>query len=185
MIRPALVAALALSSAACASSTSTAATEPTSAATTSATTAATTAAAPSDDRLARADACANAAIAVDPKAPALEQMRTVVVGCMPVYSEKGCRSALEAAISDATPPDQRIVVMSKGCGEAYCPKFTDGDRPAFCSLPDTAPPTERAQKFGALRDRILLLELGEEGRARVDAAFEKAKTAQARAKEGG
>lgn len=134
------------------------------------------------DQLERADACAKAAVAVNPNAPALDQMRTVVTGCLPVYSEKGCRDALEAAIADGTPPEQRIVVMSKGCGDAYCPKITDEPRPKFCTLPDSTEPSERAKTFVELRNRIFLLELGEEGRARVDAAFKKAKEAQDRAK---
>lgn len=152
----------------------------------SATAATTTPAATStEDQLERADACAHAAIAVNPNDPALEQMKTVVTGCMPVYSEKGCRDALEAAIADKTPPEQRIVIMSKGCGDAYCPKMTDEPRPRFCTLPDSTEPQERAKAFIELRNRIFLLELGEEGRARVDAAFKKAKEAQDRAKGGG
>lgn len=132
----------------------------------------------SADQLARADACAAAALAVNPKDPRLVQMATVVNGCMSVYSEQACKDGLAAAIAEKTPDEQRIVVMSKGCGDAYCPKLTDEPRPKYCTLPDSTEPSERAKYFTELRNRILELELGEEGRARVDLAFKKAKEAQ-------
>jgi|JI10StandDraft_1071094.scaffolds.fasta_scaffold41972_2 hypothetical protein len=133
------------------------------------------------DQLARADACAAAALAVNPNDPRLKQMSTVVTGCMSVYTEQSCKDGLAAAIAEKTPDDQRIVVMSKGCGDAYCPRLMDEPRPKYCTLPDSTEPTERAKFFTELRNRILELELGEEGRARVDAAFKKAKEDQARA----
>ncbi|MFO0611479.1 MAG: hypothetical protein U0414_02740 [Polyangiaceae bacterium] len=137
---------------------------------------------PREDALGRARACADAAGRVDPRAPRLDQMRTVVEGCMPVYTEKACTDALATAISDKTPDDQRVIVMSAGCGKAYCPKITDEPRPKFCTAPDSTDPAERATYFTELRSRILLLELGEDGRAIVDAAFKKAKEDQDHAK---
>lgn len=108
-------------------------------------------------------------------------MATVVNGCMSVYTEQACKDGLTAAIAEKTPDEQRIVVMSKGCGDAYCPKLMDEPRPKYCTLPDSTEPSERAKYFTELRNRILELELGEEGRARVDLAFKQAKEAQDKA----
>lgn len=119
---------------------------------------------------------------MNPNDPRLKQMATVVNGCMSVYTEQKCKDALAAAIAEKTPDDQRIIVMSKGCGEAYCPRLNDEPRPKYCTLPDSTEPAERARHFTELRHRILEIELGEDGRRRVDLAFDKAKEEQERAR---